>query len=96
LKSASSHGNGNHQDQATAADLDGHHRQAQPFVSATGPHCRPYDDYVGTLGTALVDSGIATIVDDFHNSRTPEHSGAAVQALIEDSNGLPRRCHRHS
>jgi len=32
------------------------------------------------------------------NSTThdPEHSGAAVQALIEDSNGLPRRCHRHS
>jgi hypothetical protein len=50
-----------------------------------GPHYRPHDNYVGTLATALValDAGITTIVDNSHNSRTPEHSSAAVEALID-------------
>lgn len=50
-----------------------------------GPHYRPHDNYVGTLVTALValDAGITTIVDNSHNSRTPEHSSAAVEALID-------------
>jgi len=50
-----------------------------------GPHYRPHDNYAGTLATALValDAGITTIVDNSHNSRTPEHSSAAVEALID-------------
>ena len=50
-----------------------------------GPHYRPHDNYAGTLTTALValNAGITTIVDNSHNSRTPEHSSAAVEALID-------------
>ena len=50
-----------------------------------GPHYRPHDNYTGTLATALValDAGTTTIVDNSHNSRTPEHSSAAVEALID-------------
>ena len=50
-----------------------------------GPHYRPHDNYTGTLATALValDAGITTIIDNSHNSRTPEHSSAAVEALID-------------
>ncbi len=50
-----------------------------------GPHYRPHDNYAGTLAAALValDAGITTIVDNSHNSRTPEHSSAAVEALID-------------
>ena len=56
------------------------------------------DKYVGTFATALValDSGMTTIVDNSHNSWTPEHSSAAVEALSEDPDGLPRRCHQHA
>ena len=69
-----------------------------PSPFGCGPHYRPYDNYVGTLDTALValDSGITTIVDNSHNSRTSEHSAPPVKALIEASHGLPRRCHRHA
>ena len=54
-------------------------------VFGYGPHYRPHDNYVGTLATALValDAGITTIVDNSHNSRNPEHSSAAVEALID-------------
>jgi 5-methylthioadenosine/S-adenosylhomocysteine deaminase len=50
-----------------------------------GPHYRPHDNFTGTLATALValDAGITTIVDNSHNSRTPEHSSAAVEALVD-------------
>jgi hypothetical protein len=50
-----------------------------------GPHYRPHDNYTGTLATALValNAGTTTIVDNSHNSRTPEHSSAAVEALID-------------
>ncbi|MFD8982435.1 amidohydrolase family protein [Streptomyces sp. NPDC059564] len=46
---------------------------------------RPEDMYVGTLLAALtaIDSGITCMLDFSHNSRTPEHSDAAVQALID-------------
>ncbi|MFF0284185.1 amidohydrolase family protein [Rhodococcus aetherivorans] len=48
-----------------------------------GPAYRPHDNYVGTLATALValDAGITTIIDNSHNSRTPDHSNAAIEAL---------------
>ncbi|MFC9955820.1 amidohydrolase family protein [Streptomyces nigra] len=44
---------------------------------------RPEDRYVGTRLAALtaIDSGITTMLDFSHNSRTPEHSDAAVEAL---------------
>lgn len=46
---------------------------------------RPRDIYVGNMITALgcIDSGITTVVDDSHNSRTAAHSDAAVDALLE-------------
>ncbi|MFJ9342088.1 amidohydrolase family protein [Streptomyces sp. NPDC101733] len=46
---------------------------------------RPQDMYVGTKLAALtaIDSGITCMLDFSHNSRTPEHSDAAVQALID-------------
>ncbi|MGW1727642.1 amidohydrolase family protein [Streptomyces sp. NPDC002306] len=44
---------------------------------------RPQDMYIGTRLAALtaLDSGITTMLDFSHNSRTAEHSDAAVQAL---------------
>ena len=50
-----------------------------------GPLYSPHDNYVGTLLTAIValDAGITTIIDNSHNSRTPDHSNAAVEALID-------------
>ncbi|GAA0592934.1 amidohydrolase family protein [Streptomyces crystallinus] len=46
---------------------------------------RPEDMYVGTELAALtaLDSGITCMLDFSHNSRTPEHSDAAVQALVD-------------
>ncbi|MBT2390854.1 amidohydrolase family protein [Streptomyces sp. ISL-1] len=46
---------------------------------------RPHDMYVGTKLSALtaIDSGITTMLDFSHNSRTPEHSDAALQALVD-------------
>ncbi|WP_256105435.1 amidohydrolase family protein [Streptomyces sp. ODS05-4] len=50
-----------------------------------GPRYRPHDNYVGTLATAMValDAGVTTLVDNSHNSRTPDHSNAAVEALMD-------------
>ncbi|MFE4664938.1 amidohydrolase family protein [Streptomyces sp. NPDC056716] len=44
---------------------------------------RPTDMYIGTRLAALtaIDSGITTMLDFSHNSRTREHSDAAVEAL---------------
>ncbi|QQM39724.1 amidohydrolase family protein [Streptomyces liliifuscus] len=44
---------------------------------------RPQDMYVGTKLAALtaIDSGITTMLDFSHNSRTREHSDAAIEAL---------------
>ncbi|MEU0132582.1 amidohydrolase family protein [Streptomyces sp. NPDC006296] len=46
---------------------------------------RPTDMYTGTKLAALtaIDGGITCMLDFSHNSRTPEHSDAAVQALID-------------
>ena len=48
-------------------------------------HYRPQDMYAGNLITALgcIDAGITTIIDNSHNSRSPAHSDAAIQALID-------------
>ncbi|RRR74312.1 amidohydrolase family protein [Streptomyces sp. RP5T] len=44
---------------------------------------RPEDMYIGTRLAALtaIDSGITTMLDFSHNSRTREHSNAAIEAL---------------
>jgi cytosine/adenosine deaminase-related metal-dependent hydrolase len=44
---------------------------------------RPEDMYIGTKLAALtaIDSGITTMLDFSHNSRTREHSDAAIEAL---------------
>lgn len=44
---------------------------------------RPEDMYTGTKLAALtaIDSGITTMLDFSHNSRTPDHSDAAIEAL---------------
>ncbi|MFF1494431.1 amidohydrolase family protein [Streptomyces sp. NPDC058304] len=46
---------------------------------------RPEDMYIGTRLAALtaIDSGITTMLDFSHNSRTREHSDAAIQALLD-------------
>ncbi len=46
---------------------------------------RPHDMYVGTRLAALtaIDSGITCMLDFSHNSRTPEHSDAAIEALVD-------------
>jgi cytosine/adenosine deaminase-related metal-dependent hydrolase len=49
------------------------------------PAYRPADMYTGTRLAALtaLDGGITTMLDFSHNSRTAEHSDAAVQALLD-------------
>lgn len=46
---------------------------------------RPEDMYTGTRLAALtaIDSGITTMLDFSHNSRTREHSDAAIKALVD-------------
>jgi len=48
-------------------------------------HYRAHDMYVGNLLTALgcIDAGITCIVDNSNNARSPEHSDAAIQALLD-------------
>ncbi|MFE4415682.1 amidohydrolase family protein [Streptomyces sp. NPDC056821] len=46
---------------------------------------RPQDMYIGTRLAALtaIDSGITTMLDFSHNSRTRDHSDAAIEALAD-------------
>ena len=46
---------------------------------------RPEDTYAGNLIGTLeaLDSGITTLLDWSHNLNTPEHTDAAVDALVE-------------
>ncbi|WP_405828504.1 amidohydrolase family protein [Streptomyces sp. NBC_01176] len=54
-------------------------------LAGYAPVYRPQDMYVGTRLAALtaIDSGITCMLDFSHNSRTSEHSDAAVQALLD-------------
>jgi 5-methylthioadenosine/S-adenosylhomocysteine deaminase len=54
---------------------------AIPF--AIGRYYRPQDMYLATLLTSLscLDAGITTILDAAHNSLTPEHTDAALEAF---------------
>jgi cytosine/adenosine deaminase-related metal-dependent hydrolase len=48
-----------------------------------GHYYRPDDIYTGNLISVLgaLDGGITTMLDLFHNPRTPEHSDAAIEAF---------------
>jgi 5-methylthioadenosine/S-adenosylhomocysteine deaminase len=48
-----------------------------------GAHYRPIDMYVSTKLTAVasLDAGTTTIIDACHNSRSPEHTDAALESL---------------
>lgn len=48
-----------------------------------GAHYRPLDMFLSTKLTAVasLDAGITTIIDACHNSRSPEHTDAALDAL---------------
>ncbi|MCM9078161.1 MULTISPECIES: amidohydrolase family protein [Streptomyces] len=54
-------------------------------LAGYAPVYRPQDMYAGTRLAALsaIDGGITCMLDFSHNSRTPEHSDAAVQALLD-------------
>jgi cytosine/adenosine deaminase-related metal-dependent hydrolase len=54
-------------------------------LAGVAPQYTPHDMYVGTRLAALtaLDAGITTMLDFSHNSRTAEHSDAAVSALID-------------
>jgi len=45
---------------------------------------RPQDHYVGNYLTAMgcIDAGVTCVIDNSHNSRSADHSDAAVEALI--------------
>jgi 5-methylthioadenosine/S-adenosylhomocysteine deaminase len=49
-----------------------------------GAHFLPKDMYVSTKLTAVaaLDAGITTIIDACHNSRSPEHTDAALESLV--------------
>ena len=49
------------------------------------PLYRPEDMYAGNLLSALgaIDCGITSIMDFSHNSRTPQHSDAAIDAWVD-------------
>jgi cytosine/adenosine deaminase-related metal-dependent hydrolase len=48
-----------------------------------GSHYRPNEMFLSTRLTAVasIDAGITTIIDASHNSRSPEHTDAALEAL---------------
>lgn len=50
-----------------------------------GPRLSPEDVYMGNLVSALgaIDAGVTTVVDVSHIQNTPEHSDAAIQALLD-------------
>jgi cytosine/adenosine deaminase-related metal-dependent hydrolase len=54
-------------------------------LAGIAPAYQPEDMYVGTKLAALtaIDSGITTMLDFSHNSRTAAHSDAAIRALVD-------------
>jgi 5-methylthioadenosine/S-adenosylhomocysteine deaminase len=52
-------------------------------ANTLGAHYRPRDMFLSTRLTAAaaLDAGITTIIDACHNSRSPEHTDAALDAL---------------
>lgn len=64
------------------ADLD-EYIQAMHYTFA--PQYRPEDVYAATVISALgaIDSGVTCLLDFFHNTRSPAHSDASIQAFSE-------------
>ncbi|GAB3958372.1 amidohydrolase family protein [Streptomyces sparsus] len=69
----------------TIPDVDDLAGYLQSTLMRTAPLYEPHDMYVGTRLAALtaLDGGITTMLDFSHNSRTREHSDAAITALQE-------------
>jgi len=55
------------------------------FHAKMAPRYTPQDTYIGTLMGVLMqlEGGVTTVFDWCHNNATPEHSDAAVDALVE-------------
>ncbi|MFE6498232.1 amidohydrolase family protein [Streptomyces sp. NPDC057748] len=66
-------------------DVDDLGRYVMATLAGYATVYRPQDMYIGTRLAALtaIDSGITTMLDFSHNSRTREHSDAAVEALVD-------------
>ncbi|MGW4033440.1 amidohydrolase family protein [Streptomyces sp. NPDC004838] len=69
----------------TIPDVDDLVGYLQSTLMQVAPVYQPDDMYVGTRLAALtaLDGGITTMLDFSHNSRTAEHSDAAITALFE-------------
>ncbi|MEW1913931.1 amidohydrolase family protein [Kitasatospora sp. NPDC085895] len=69
----------------TIPDIDDLAGYLTTTLARCAPAYRPEDMYTGTRLAALgaVDAGITTMLDFSHNSRSAEHSDAAVQALLD-------------
>src|SRR5580704_9211590 len=69
-------------------DVDDLFAYIDVVAETLGVHYRPLDMYVSTKLTAVasLDAGITTIIDACHNSRSPEHTDAALDAL--DTTGI--------
>lgn len=69
----------------TIPDVDDLGGYLQHTLMRLAPVYTPEDVYVGTRLAALtaLDGGITTMLDFSHNSRTAEHSDAAITALID-------------
>ena len=60
------------------------HNYFTVYHNTFAPAYRPEDMYIGTLMTMLaaMNGGITTVCDNSHNSRSSEHSDAAIEALF--------------
>ncbi len=69
----------------TIPDVDDLVDYLQSTLVRVAPLYGPHDMYVGTRLAALtaLDGGITTMLDFSHNSRTREHSDAAITALLD-------------
>ena len=69
-------------------DVDDLFAYIDVVAETLGAHYRPLDMYLSNRLTAVtsLDAGITTIIDACHNSRSPEHTDAALEAL--DSAGI--------
>ena len=66
-------------------DIDNVEDYLEMAHGVLGPAYEPSDVYAGNLVTALgcIDAGITCVLDFSHNSRTAEHSDAAVEAMLD-------------
>lgn len=64
-------------------DVDDLFAYIDVVAETLGAHYRPLDMYLSTRLTAIasLDAGITTLIDACHNSRSPEHTDAALDAL---------------